>query len=112
MPLRPHFHRLCHLSGPSVPHGEFDLTSRYAHVGQAAIVKPLKLEDSFAPLSLRGQSTYQPHASQSEYAKPTRNRAQRIAYESADGKTPLDANLLLDFDIRKLQNAIVTLQHG
>jgi len=97
------------VSGPSIPHDEFDLTSRYAHVGQAAIIEPLKLEDSFAPLSLGGQATYQPHAFQREYAKPESNRAQRVAHESADGKTPLDADLPLDFDIRKLQDVIAVL---
>jgi len=97
------------VSGSSVPHSEFDLASRYAHVGQAAIVKPLKLDDSLVPASLGGQVTHQPHAPRSENAKPTRNRAQRIAHEGADRKTALDADLSLDSDIRKLLDAIVTL---
>jgi hypothetical protein len=63
MLLRPRLRIWCQVSGPSVPNGEFDFPSPHAHIGQATVIKPLKLENGLAPASLGGETTHQPHTS-------------------------------------------------
>src|SRR5215510_5998320 len=107
MLLRPHLRSLCRASGPSVANSGFDFPSRYAHIGQITVIKPLELENGLAPASLGGETAHQPHTSEGEDAYPARKRVRHVAHEGADGKAALDADLPLKFKIRKLPNAMV-----
>src|SRR5215510_16216664 len=84
-------------------------TSLSARQLLATVIKPLKLENSSAPASL---GTHQPHSLRGEDANPACKPVQHVAHERADGSTALDADLPLEFKIRKLRDAIAKFYHS